>query len=364
MNNKRIIIGGGGTGGHIFPAISIAKAIMKLYPDTEILFVGAKDKIEMQKVPEAGFKIIGLPVAGFQRNLSIKNISFFIKLYKSMRKAARIIKEFKPQLAIGVGGYASGPILRAAASKGIPTVLQEQNSHAGVTNKILARKASKIFVAYEGMEKYFSAEKLVLSGNPVRPDLINSQFDSEEAFKSFGLKREKPVILVLGGSLGAGTINQSILNGLDNFPDEVQLLWQCGKYYYDKLRSEVEKSNKINVKLHAFISEMNKAFHVASIIISRAGAGTISELQVVGKATILVPSPNVAEDHQTKNAMALVRKSAALMVADNEAGEELVQTSLDLLGNKGKRNELSENIKKLALPDSAKMIAEEIFELL
>ncbi|MCK4920835.1 MAG: undecaprenyldiphospho-muramoylpentapeptide beta-N-acetylglucosaminyltransferase [Bacteroidales bacterium] len=364
MKNKRIIIGGGGTGGHIFPAISIAKAIKKLHPDTEILFVGAKDKIEMQKVPEAGFKIIGLPVAGFQRKLSVKNISFFIKLYKSMRKAARIIEEFKPQIAVGVGGYASGPILRAAASKGIPTVLQEQNSYAGLTNKILARKASKIFIAYEGMEKYFSAEKLVLSGNPVRPDLINSQIDSEEAFKSFGLIKDQPVILILGGSLGAGTINQSVLKAIDTFPDEVQILWQCGKYYYDKLKSEVDKRNKINVKLHAFISDMDKAFYVADIIISRAGAGTISELQVVGKAAILVPSPNVAEDHQTKNAMALVEKSAALMVRDSEAEKELVQTSLDLLGNIGKRKELSENIKKLALPNSAKRIAEEIFELL
>lgn len=364
MEHKRIIIGGGGTGGHIFPAISIAKAIMKLKPETQILFVGAMDKIEMQKVPEAGFEIIGLPVAGFQRKLSIKNISFFVKLYKSMRKASQIIKEFNPHLAIGVGGYASGPILRAAASKGIPTVLQEQNSHAGVTNKILARKASKIFVAYEGMEKYFSPDKLILSGNPVRQGIINPEIDTEKAFESFGLKKDLPVILVLGGSLGAGTINRSILNSLNEIPDQIQVLWQCGKYYYDKLYPEVEKYKKDNVKLMAFINDMDLAYHIASIIISRAGAGTISELQIVGKPTILVPSPNVAEDHQKKNALALVNKSAAIMVEDHEAEEKLVKTSINLLNDVNKRKELSENILKLALPNSAEHIAEEIFKLL
>lgn len=364
MENKRIIIGGGGTGGHIFPAISIAKAIRKLKPDTEILFVGAEDKIEMQKVPQAGFKIVGLPVAGFQRKLSLRNISFFIKLFKSMRIAKRIVKDFKPDLAIGVGGYASGPILRAAASKGIVTVLQEQNSHAGITNKMLARKASKIFVAYEGMEKYFSPEKLMLTGNPVRPGIINTDIKDEEAFESFGLKAGNPVILILGGSLGAGTINRSILNAIDSIPDHVQLLWQCGKYYFDALNPKIDKLKRKNVKLMAFIEDMDKAFHIASIIVSRAGAGTISELQVVGKPIILVPSPNVAEDHQKKNALALVNKSAAIMVEDYEAENKLIRTSLDLLENTGERKRLSENIKKLAFPNSAEQIAEEIFKLL
>ena len=364
MKNKRIIIGGGGTGGHIFPAISIAKAIRKKSPETEILFVGAVNKIEMEKVPEAGFEIIGLPVVGLQRKLSLKNFTFFVKLYKSMRMAAKIIKDFKPDIAIGVGGYASGPILRAAASRNIPTFIQEQNSYAGLTNKLLSIKAKKIFVAYEGMEKYFPAEKIMLTGNPVRPDLLSLSESSEKAYESFGLKKDLPVILILGGSLGAGTINQSVLKGMNSIPDEVQILWQCGKYYYENLKAKVDGLNRENIKLLAFISEMNNAFHVADLIISRAGAGTISELTMVGKAVILVPSPNVAEDHQTKNALALVGKSAALMIPDKEAEEKLLKTGLDLLEDKAKRKELSENINKLALTDSAERIAEEIFRMI
>ena len=364
MRNKRIIIGGGGTGGHIFPAISIAKAIRSKYPDTEILFVGAENKIEMEKVPEAGFKIIGLPVAGFQRKMSLKNFTFFFKLYKSMRMSAKIINDFKPDIAIGVGGYASGPILRAAANRSVPTLIQEQNSYAGLTNKLLSVKAKKIFVAYDGMEKYFPSEKLMLTGNPVRPDLLSLSESSDEAYKSFGLKKDLPVILILGGSLGAGTINQSILKEFDSIPDNVQVLWQCGKYYYENLRTEVDKLKRENIKLLAFIGEMNKAFHVADLIISRAGAGTISELSLVGKAVILVPSPNVAEDHQTKNALALVEKSAAIMIRDKEAEEKLIKTGLDLLEDKAKRKKLSENINKLALTNSAERIVEEIFSLI
>ncbi len=364
MKNKKIIIGGGGTGGHIFPAISIAKAIRKRSPETEILFVGAVNKIEMEKVPEAGFEIIGLPVIGLQRKLSLRIFTFFIKLYKSMRMAAKIIKDFKPDVVIGVGGYASGPILRAAASRSIPTLIQEQNSYAGLTNKLLSIKAKKIFVAYEGMEKYFPAEKLILTGNPVRPDLANLSGSSDEAYESFGLKKNLPVILLLGGSQGAGTINQSILKGINSIPDEVQILWQCGKYYYEDLKSKVDDLKRDNIKLLAFISEMNNAFHVADLIISRAGAGTISELTLVGKAVILVPSPNVAEDHQTKNALALVGKSAAMMIPDKEAEERLIKTGLDLLKDNIKREELSENISKLALTDSAERIVEEIFRMI
>ncbi|MGC9344018.1 MAG: undecaprenyldiphospho-muramoylpentapeptide beta-N-acetylglucosaminyltransferase [Bacteroidales bacterium] len=363
MSSKRIIIGGGGTGGHIFPAISIAQSLREKDPGLEILFVGAENKIEMEKVPEAGFRIIGLPVSGLQRKLTWKNISFLLNLIRSSLKSATIIKEFKPDLAAGVGGYASGPILRAAANKGVPTVIQEQNSYAGLTNRLLAKKARKIFVAYEGMEKYFPGEKIILTGNPVRKDIVNVSRKRKRALEFFSLNENQPVILVIGGSLGAGTINNSIYKGLALLGKEIQLIWQTGKYYYEKLQEKTQDVTGSNIKLFPFIKEMDLAFAAADVIISRAGAGTISELALVGKPVILVPSPNVAEDHQTKNAMSLVKKEAAIHIADADAEEKLVSTCLELLKDKTKREKLGENIKSLALPDSANRIAEEILKL-
>lgn len=364
MQNKRIIIGGGGTGGHIFPAIAIANAIRDNYPGTEILFVGAENKIEMEKVPEAGYKIIGLPVTGLQRRLTVKNISFFFKLWKSMRLSAKIIRDFKPDIAVGVGGYASGPILRAASAKGIPIVIQEQNSYAGLTNKLLSSKASAIFVAYYGMHKYFPSEKIFITGNPVRKDIIDAVATPEEAYAFFELDSQKKTILVIGGSLGARTINESVLTHLDDFGKDIQLLWQTGNIYYEKVIKETEGKRGENIKVYPFIKEMNLAFKVADVIISRAGAGTISELALVGKPVILVPSPNVAEDHQTKNALALSGKIAAIHVKDPEAREKLVNTAINLLSNEKLKKELSENLKQMALPGSAEKIAKEIFKII
>jgi len=362
--DKKIIIGGGGTGGHIFPAISIANAIKAMKPETEILFVGAEGKIEMEKVPEAGYKIIGLPVAGLQRKISLKNLSFPFKLMKSMMKSRKILKDFKPDFALGVGGYASGPILKAASGKGIPIAIQEQNSYAGLTNKLLSGKARKVFVAYNEMEKYFPAEKIILTGNPVRKDIINYETGGNNAFKTFGLSDKKRTILAIGGSLGAGTINESLEKNLEKFGEDVQLIWQSGKYYYDKLNDSLKGKAGKNIVLLPFIKEMNHAFKVADVIISRAGAGTISELAIIGKPVILIPSPNVAEDHQTKNALSLTKTHAAIHIKDNEAKDKLVDTAIQLLNDEKKRKELSENIKKLALPDSANHIAEEIFQLI
>lgn len=362
MSHKRIIIGGGGTGGHVFPAISIANAIMELYPDTEILFVGAEDKLEMEKVPEAGYQIIGLPVAGLQRKLSLKNLSFPFKLLRSLRKSRKIIREFKPDFAIGVGGYASGPILRAASSAGIPVAIQEQNSYAGITNKILAGKAEVIFTAYKGMEKYFPAEKIIISGNPVREDIIQVAPPENEAYKNFGLNPDGKTILVIGGSLGAGTINESIKKNIRDFGSQIQLIWQTGSYYFESIQEDLKNTIPENIRIVPFIKEMNLAYSIADIIISRAGAGTISELALVGKPVILVPSPNVAEDHQTKNALALSSENAAITVKDIDARETLVRTALELLADDKQKKELAVNLKKLALPGSAKNIAEEIFK--
>jgi UDP-N-acetylglucosamine--N-acetylmuramyl-(pentapeptide) pyrophosphoryl-undecaprenol N-acetylglucosamine transferase len=362
--NKKVIIGGGGTGGHIFPAISIANALRAADKEIDILFVGALNKIEMEKVPEAGYTIIGLPVAGFQRKLSLKSISFFFKLLQSMMKSRKIIRDFKPDIAVGVGGYASGPILRAAAGKKIPIVIQEQNSYAGVTNRILAKSASKICVAYDGMEKFFPAEKIILTGNPVRRDIINLSPDKDSALKHFGLDPGKQTILVLGGSLGARTINNSIVASLDAIPEGVQMLWQCGKLYYNEMQSGLDASGKKNIVLKEFIREMNLAFCAADVIISRAGAGTISELAIVAKPVILVPSPNVAEDHQTQNALSLVNKGAAVLVKDSAASVELIPRVLSLLSNKDERRNLGDNLKKLGIPDSADRIAGEILKLI
>ena len=364
QKNKNIIISGGGTGGHVFPAISIANAIKEIEPETNILFVGALDKIEMEKVPAAGYKIIGLPVAGLQRRLTVKNISFIFKLISSLRKSKKIIKDFKPDVVVGVGGYASGPVLRIANKRGIPTLIQEQNSYAGITNKLLAKKAKKICVAYEGMEKYFPKDKIILTGNPVRQDLLDNIGRKEEAIKHFELEKDRKMILVVGGSLGARTINQSIIGDIAKIgKSECQLLWQTGKYYYEDAKNVVDKSDYKNIKVLDFITRMDMAYAAADIIISRAGAGTISELCLVGKPVILIPSPNVAEDHQTMNAMALVNKNAAIMIKDMEASEKLIDSALDLIKSEGQIKKLSENIRGMALRDSAKIIAKEVLKL-
>ncbi|MDR0332787.1 MAG: undecaprenyldiphospho-muramoylpentapeptide beta-N-acetylglucosaminyltransferase [Dysgonamonadaceae bacterium] len=359
----RIIISGGGTGGHIFPAISIANAIKARWNDAEILFVGAENRMEMERVPAAGYKIIGLPVAGFDRKNLFKNIPVVFKLLKSMHRAKKIINDFKPDIAIGVGGYASGPILKAAASEDVPTLLQEQNSYAGVTNKMLAKQASKICVAYEGMEKFFPKEKIVLTGNPTRQDLVVSDENRQKGYAFFQLDSNKKTILMLGGSLGARTLNESIVSA---FPilgkaDNLQIIWQCGKYYYnDMLQLKAEGKIPPNVYLFDFVSRMDYAYSVADLVISRAGAGSISEFCLLEKPVILVPSPNVAEDHQTKNAQALTSKNAAVMIADKDAPTQLFDIAIELINDEEKLKELSENISKMALRDSAEKIVDEI----
>jgi len=362
--SKNIIISGGGTGGHIFPAISIANALKVIDPNCTILFVGALGKIEMEKVPAAGYKIIGLPVAGLQRKITLKNFNVIVKLIRSLKISKQIIKDFHPDVVVGVGGYASGPVLFMANRKGIPTLIQEQNSYAGVTNKLLAKKARKICVAYDGMEKYFPKDKIILTGNPVRQDLLNKMNNKDEAFDYFGLQN-KPTILVIGGSLGARTINQSIIGGLDKLGNSsVQVLWQTGKYYHTNALEANNSKGYANIKVMDFITRMDLAYSCADIIISRAGAGTISELCLVGKPVILVPSPNVAEDHQTQNALALVNKNAAILVKDAEAQEKLVHEVLQLVENNERKNELAKNISQMALYDSAKTIAEEVIKLI
>ena len=360
---KKVIIGGGGTGGHIFPAISIANALKVHEPDIEILFVGAKGRIEMEKVPEAGFKIVGLPVSGFQRKLTIQNVKFIINLIISVFLSKEIIKKFNPSAALGVGGYASGPVIRAAARKGVPIILQEQNSYAGLTNRLLSKYAFRICVAYEGMEKYFPADKIILTGNPVRRDIIDCHTKREKGIQHFGLDPGKTTVLILGGSLGAKTINEAIENSLSELPRNIQLIWQTGKIFYFNKIHTIKVKIKKNVVVVPFLREMDLAFGCADIIVSRAGAGTISELAIIGKPVILIPSPNVTEDHQTKNAMALVDKNAAIIIKDNEAREKLVKTIVHLVKDIPLRNSLSENIKKFALPEAADRIAEEILKV-
>jgi UDP-N-acetylglucosamine--N-acetylmuramyl-(pentapeptide) pyrophosphoryl-undecaprenol N-acetylglucosamine transferase len=352
----KIIISGGGTGGHIFPAISIANALKAKHPDAEILFVGAENRMEMERVPKAGYQIVGLPVAGFDRKNLLKNLSVLWKLNKSMSLARKIIKEFQPDIAIGVGGYASGPVLKAAAQKGIPTLLQEQNSYAGVTNKLLAQKAAKICVAYDGMEQFFPKEKIVLTGNPVRQDLVITDEKRKEAYSHFGLDPNKKTILIVGGSLGARTLNESVLAHLKEIEESgVQVIWQTGKNYVG-----AKNLSPLPIVQTEFISRMDLVYSVADLIVSRAGAGSISEFCLLGKPVILVPSPNVAEDHQTKNAQALVRKNAAIMIADKDAVQELIPTALKVVQDEVRLKELSENILTLALPDSANKIVDEI----
>ena len=362
--HKRVIISGGGTGGHIFPAISIANALRKIDPETEILFVGAEGRMEMEKIPAAGYKIIGLPVAGLYRSLTLKNFYVLIKLLKSLRKARKVIMEFKPDVVVGVGGYASGPVLRQAGWMGIPTLIQEQNSYAGVTNKLLARKASKICVAYDGMERYFPASKIIKTGNPVRQNFENLKSLQEEALNFFKLKKEFPVVLVLGGSLGAGSINNSLSENINKLRDsDCQWLWQTGKYYYENVKALVSVSFSGNISVHGFINRMDYAYAAADVIVTRAGAGTISELCLVGKPVILIPSPNVAEDHQTRNAEALSKNNAAMLISDSQAVKTLVDEAIKLVSDKNRRDSYSENILKMADRDADIRIAEEVFKL-
>ncbi|HKM44823.1 MAG TPA: undecaprenyldiphospho-muramoylpentapeptide beta-N-acetylglucosaminyltransferase [Dysgonamonadaceae bacterium] len=362
----RFIISGGGTGGHIFPALSIANAIREKWPQAAILFVGAENRMEMERVPAAGYEIVGLPVAGFNRKQLHKNVSVGIKLIKSLRRAKEIVKSFRPDVVIGVGGYASAPVLRAAVSQKIPTLLQEQNSLAGMANKWLGKKASTICVAYEGMDRFFPKDRIVLTGNPCRQDLTITPNTILEGNRFFNLDPAKKTILMLGGSLGARTLNDSIVRA---FPEieksKIQIIWQCGKYYYDEMM-ELSIAGKIppNVLLFDFVSRMDLAYSVADLVISRAGAGSISEFSILGKPVILVPSPNVAEDHQTQNAMALVQENAAILVADDTAPNQLFSVALNLVNNQTKLMELSANIMRFAQHNSADRIVDEISKLI
>lgn len=367
MDEIRIIVSGGGTGGHIFPAISIANALKARYPDrVKILFVGAEGRMEMERVPAAGYEIVGLPIRGFDRAHLLNNVKTLYMVLKSMVKARRVIKTFKPQVAVGVGGYASGPLLRAAAANGVPTVIQEQNSYAGVTNKLLAAKASKICVAYSGMERFFPAEKILLTGNPVRQDLLAGGDLKAEGQAFYHLDPTKKTLLVIGGSLGARTLNESILNHLDELESatDLQVIWQTGKFYFKNIQEQLAGRTLQNVQVVEFVNKMNLAYAAADLIISRAGASSISELCLLQKAVMLVPSPNVAEDHQTQNALALVRENAAVMVKDAEAREKLIPQALALIHQPEALAQLRTNILKLAQHDSAERIADEIFKLI
>ena len=360
----RVIISGGGTGGHIFPAVSIANAIKAQRPDAKILFVGAIGRMEMQRVPAAGYDIKGLPICGFDRKNLLKNVKVLYKIWKSQRMAKQIIRAFRPQVAVGVGGYASGPTLNKAAAMDIPCLIQEQNSYAGVTNKLLAKKAEKICVAYEGMERFFPAEKLILTGNPVRQTLLDTTISREDAIKAQGLDPSKKTILLVGGSLGARTINESVLQHLDLVrSSDVQFIWQTGKNYSAEIAKRLQGMEIPNLKVTDFITDMGAAYKSADLVISRAGASSISEFCLIGKPVILVPSPNVAEDHQTKNALALSTKDAAIYVKDSEAPSTLLELAVKTVNDEAKLKSLSENILKLALPDSAKIIANEVIRL-
>ncbi len=364
MNQLKIILSGGGTGGHIFPAVSIANEIRSIVPDAEILFVGALGKMEMEKVPAAGYKIIGLPIAGIQRKLTLSNLKFPFLLIKSILKARFIVKEFKPNVVVGTGGYASGPLLRAATSMGIPALIQEQNSYAGVTNKWLSKKASKICVAYEGMEQFFPKEKIILTGNPVRQDIKDIEQKRGEGQKFFGLDPNKKTLLVVGGSLGAKGINEAMGSGLQALADNnIQLIWQTGKSYFETAKTQTSIFSDRNIKAVDFISRMDLAYSVADCVISRAGAGAVSELCIVKKPVILVPLATAAEDHQTKNAMSLVNKQAAILVKDSEAKSKLISEAVALMGDPNKQEQLKKNIGELALFNSANIIAKEVLKL-
>lgn len=361
----RVIISGGGTGGHIFPAVSIANAIKAKYPEAKILFVGAQGRMEMQRVPAAGYEIKGLPICGFDRKHLFKNFAVLYKIWKSQRMAKRIIRDFKPMVAVGVGGYASGPTLNVCANKGIPCLIQEQNSYAGVTNKLLAKKADKICVAYDGMERFFPAEKIIKTGNPVRQNVLESPMSQAEARQSFGLEPDRKTILFIGGSLGARNINNSILQHLDMMKEsDVQIILQTGKVYHKAICEQLEGDKKPAL-LHVtdFISDMGAAYKAADLVVSRAGASSISEFCLIGKPVILVPSPNVAEDHQTQNAMALVNRNAAIFVKDSEATDVLLKTAINAVCDDEKLTSLEANIKQMGLQNSADTIADEVVAL-
>lgn len=361
-----MIISGGGTGGHVYPAIAIANAFKSRFPEAEILFVGAKGKMEMQKVPEAGYPIKGLWISGLQRKLTLDNLSFPFKVIDSLFKSRQIIRRFKPHAAVGVGGYASGPILRTAVNNKVPALIQEQNSYAGLTNKVLAKKVQKICVAYPEMEKFFPAEKVVLTGNPVRKDITELADKKALGLTHFGLNANQPVLLILGGSLGARTLNDSMMMNIQKLLDaNVQVLWQCGKFYHaEMLEKLAQVEDKGLVKLFEFLKEMDLAYAVADVVISRAGALSVSELSIVGKPTIFVPSPNVAEDHQTKNAQAMVQNDAAELVKDVDARTQLIDQAIALINNEKRKEELAQNIKAMAKPNAANEIVDEIVKLI
>lgn len=362
--HKKFIISGGGSGGHVFPAIAIANAIMKKCPNTEILFVGALGRMEMEKVPEAGYKIIGLPVSGFQRSLTLKNVSTLFRLISSLWKARKIIREFSPDVVIGVGGYASGPVLRIASSRKIHTLIQEQNSYPGITNKILSKKADKICVAYDGMEKFFPKEKIILTGNPVRQDIADIEGKRDQGRVMFGLDKTKKTLLVVGGSLGARTINRAIHEKLELFTKQnIQLIWQTGKAFYETANDACTHYSDSGIGAHAFIKKMDYAYAAADAVVSRAGAIAISELCLIGKPVILVPSPNVAEDHQTKNAMALSGNNAAILIKDDEAQENLAVKAIELITDDTRCASLSKNISHFAHKDAAGSIADIILDM-
>lgn len=363
MQKRKFIVSGGGTGGHIFPAVAIADALRKKQPDCDILFIGAKDRMEMEKVPKAGYPIEGLWISGIQRKLSVENLMFPIKLLSSLLKASKILNRFKPDAVIGVGGYASAAVLRVAVAKGIPSLIQEQNSFPGITNKWLAPKVNKICVAYAGMEKFFPKEKIIISGNPVREEMVEIEGKKDEALRFFKLKADKPVLLITGGSLGARSVNQNIAKGLPKLKEAgIQVLWQTGKPFYQEAISLAKTYD--NVFVHEFIYKMDFAYAVADIVVARAGAITVSELCLVKKPAILVPFPYASEDHQTKNAMALVDKNAAIHISDSEASETLVPCIVDLMADDQKRASLVENIAKLAMTNAADTIATEILNMI
>jgi UDP-N-acetylglucosamine--N-acetylmuramyl-(pentapeptide) pyrophosphoryl-undecaprenol N-acetylglucosamine transferase len=361
----RVIISGGGTGGHVYPALAIANEIMAQRPDTKILFVGAEDKMEMKVVPKAGFDIVGLPITGIQRKLTADNLAFPFKLVKSLVKARAVLKKFKPDVVVGVGGFASGPLLYAATARRIPALIQEQNSYAGLTNKWLRDRVEKICVAYDGMERYFPKSKILFTGNPIRLDVARAAEKQQEAMDFFGFDATKPTLLVMGGSLGARMINESVMQHIDTLiGSEVQLIWQTGKIYYQEMQNRLINHDKTNLRILEFIDRMDLAYAAADLVISRAGALSVSELCLVGKAAIFVPSPNVAEDHQTKNAMALVNVGAAAMVKDEDAPKKMIPEALKLITDERKREEFETKIKTLARPRATKDIVATLFEII
>lgn len=362
----RIIISGGGTGGHIFPALSIADAIKAKHPEAKILFVGADNRMEMQRVPDAGYDIVGLPIAGFDRKNLLKNFKVLWKILKSQRMAKKVIKDFAPQAAVGVGGYASGPTLKMAAKMGIPTLIQEQNSYAGVTNKILSKRAKLICVAYDGMERFFPKEKIILTGNPVRKNLLEMRANRKEAIKAMGLDENRKCVLIVGGSLGARSINEGIIANIEKIRanNDIQFIWQTGKLYFEEMKKRADELGKPeNLTITDFVSNMANALSAADIVVSRAGAGSISEFALLGKAVILVPSPNVSEDHQTKNAMALVDKDAAIYVADANVKEELIDRAIETVNDEAKIAKLEANVMKMGKPNAASEIADKVLKL-